>query len=161
MPYRGPSTELAATAPPPTGAPRTGAPLRTGIHPAWWVALVAFMALLGAAGFRAAPGVLMIPLQEQFGWPRTLVSTAVSVNLILYGVMAPFAAALMDRFGIRLVVTVALALVAAGSGLTIFVQFGWQLLITWGLLIGAGAGSMALVSPPPSPTAGSSPAAAW
>src|SRR5215203_5944273 len=140
MPYRGPSTELATTA-----LPRTGAPPRTGIHPAWWVALVAFVALLGAAGFRAAPGVLMIPLQEEFGWPRTLMSTAVSVNLILYGVMAPFAAALMDRFGIRRVVSVALVLVAAGSGLTIFVQSGWQLLITWGLLIGAGTGSMALV----------------
>jgi hypothetical protein len=82
MPYRGPSTEVAAAAPP-----------RTGIHPGWWVALVAFVALLGAAGFRAAPGVFMIPLQEEFGWPRTLMSTAVSVNLILYGVMAPFAAA--------------------------------------------------------------------
>src|SRR5215212_8028738 len=145
MPYRGPSTELATNAPPPTGAPRPWAPPRTGIHPAWWVALVAFVALLGAAGFRAAPGVLMIPLQEEFGWPRTLMSTAVSVKLILYGVMAPFAAALMDRFGIRRVVTVALVLVAAGSGLTIFVQSGWQLLITWGLLIGAGTGSMALV----------------
>src|SRR5215211_4669415 len=145
MPYRGPSAEVATNAPPPTGAPRTGSPPRTGIHPAWWVALVAFVSLLGAAGFRAAPGVLMIPLQEEFGWPRTLMSTAVSVNLILYGVMAPFAAALMDRFGIRRVVTVALVLVAAGSGLTIFVQSGWQLLITWGLLIGAGTGSMALI----------------
>src|SRR5918993_3540026 len=134
MPYRVPSTDVATVAPP-----------RTGIHPAWWVAVVAFVALLGAAGFRAAPGVLMIPLQEEFGWSRTLMSTAVSVNLILYGVMAPFAAALMDRFGIRRVVSVALVLVAAGSGLTIFVQSGWHLLITWGLLIGAGTGSMALV----------------
>src|SRR5215207_5860873 len=134
MPFPGPSTDIATVAPP-----------RTGIHPAWWVAVVAFVALLGAAGFRAAPGVLMIPLQEEFGWPRTLMSTAVSVNLILYGVMAPFAAALMDRFGIRRVVTVALVLVAAGSGLTIFVQTGWQLMITWGLLIGIGTGSMALV----------------
>src|SRR5918993_5289849 len=134
MQYRGPSTGVATAAPP-----------RTGIHPAWWVAVVAFVALLGAAGFRAAPGVLMIPLQEEFGWPRTLMSTAVSVNLILYGVMAPFAAALMDRFGIRRVVSVALVLVAAGSGLTIFVRSGWQLLITWGLLVGVGTGSMALV----------------
>ena len=74
---------------------------RRRIHPAWWVALVAFVALLGAAGFRAAPGVLMVPLEDEFGWPRTLISGAVSVNLVLYGLMAPFAAALMDRFGIR------------------------------------------------------------
>ena len=118
---------------------------RTGIHPAWWVAVVAFLALVGAAGFRAAPGVLMVPLEEEFGWPRTLMSSAVSVNLILYGLMAPFAAALMDRFGIRQVTSVALLLVAAGSGLTIFVTQGWQLMLTWGLLIGLGTGSMAMV----------------
>ena len=97
---------------------------RRRIHPAWWVAVVAFVALLGAAGFRAAPGVLMVPLEEEFGWPRTLISSAVSVNLVLYGLMAPFAAALMDRFGIRQVTSFALLLVAAGSGLTIFVHPG-------------------------------------
>jgi MFS family permease len=128
--------------------PRTDihpAPPRAGVHPAWWVAVVAFVALLGAAGFRAAPGVLMIPLEEEFGWPRTLMSGAVSVNLILYGVMAPFAAALMDRFGIRQVTSFALLMVAAGSGLTIFVNQGWQLVLTWGVLIGIGTGSMAMV----------------
>ncbi len=118
---------------------------RTGIHPAWPVAAVAFVALVGAAGFRAAPGVLMVPMQQEFGWSRTLLSSAVSVNLILYGLMAPFAAALMDRFGIRRVTTVALLLVAAGSGLTIFVTSGWQLVLTWGVLIGLGTGSMAMV----------------
>jgi MFS family permease len=115
------------------------------IHPAWWVALVAFVALLGAAGFRAAPGVLMVPLEQEFGWPRTLMSSAVSLNLVLYGLMAPFAAALMDRFGIRWVTSLALVLVAAGSGLTIVISHGWQLMITWGLLIGLGTGSMAMV----------------
>jgi len=118
---------------------------RRRIHPAWWVALVAFVALIGAAGFRAAPGVLMVPLEEEFGWPRTLISSAVSLNLVLYGLMAPFAAALMDRFGIRWVTSIALILVAAGSGLTIVITQGWQLMITWGLLIGLGTGSMALV----------------
>ncbi|HEV2930404.1 MAG TPA: MFS transporter, partial [Propionibacteriaceae bacterium] len=123
----------------------TLAPTRTGIHPAWPVAVVAFVALVGAAGFRAAPGVLMVPLEEEFGWKRTLMSSAVSLNLILYGLMAPFAAALMDRFGIRQVTSFALLLIAAGSGLTIFVSQGWQLMLTWGLLIGLGTGSMAMV----------------
>ena len=117
----------------------------TGIHPAWPVAVVAFVALVGAAGFRAAPGVLMVPMEQEFGWSRTLLSSAVSVNLILYGLMAPFAAALMDRFGVRRVTSVALLLVAAGSGLTIFVTSGWQLVLTWGVLIGLGTGSMAMV----------------
>jgi cyanate permease len=88
------------------------------LHPAWVAAGVAFVALLCAAGFRAAPGVLMVPLQE-FGWSRGLVSLAVGVNLVLFGLTAPFAAALMERFGVRAVVSVALLLIAAGSGLSV------------------------------------------
>lgn len=114
-------------------------------HPAWIVALVAFLALVGAAGFRAAPSVLMLPLEEEFGWSRTDLSLAVTVNLLLYGLMAPFAAALMARFGLRKVTSVALLLVASGAGLSIFATAPWMLLLTWGVMIGVGTGSMALV----------------
>ena len=118
---------------------------RKRIHPAWIVAAVAFLALVGAAGFRAAPGVLMVPLQDEFGWSTTVLSAAVSINLVLFGLTAPFAAALMERFGIRAVTSVALVLIGAGSALTVFVNQSWQILLTWGLLIGLGTGSMALV----------------
>jgi MFS family permease len=120
-------------------------PVRRRVHPAWVVAGVAFVALLGAAGFRAAPGVLMVPLQDEFGWSRGTLSLAVGVNLVLFGLTAPFAAALMDRFGIRRVTTCALLLIAVGSGLTVFVQASWQLVLLWGVLVGLGTGSMALV----------------
>lgn len=119
--------------------------MRPRIHPAMLVATVAFVALLGAAGFRAAPSVLMIPLQDEFGWSRGLLSVAVGVNLVLFGLTAPFAAALMDRFGVRRVVACALILVAAGSGLTVLVRHQWQLIACWGVLVGLGTGSMALV----------------
>jgi MFS family permease len=118
---------------------------RSRLHPAWVAAGVAFVALLCAAGFRAAPGVLMVPLQEEFGWSRGLVSLAVGVNLVLFGLTAPFAAALMERFGVRAVTSVALALIAAGSGLSVAVTSSWQLVLLWGVLIGLGTGSMALV----------------
>src|SRR5262245_8267985 len=96
----------------------TTAPVRPKkIHRAWSVAAVAFVAIIGAAGFRATPGVMITPLQEEFGWGRGLISTAVSVNLLLFGLTAPFAAALMERFGIRRVVASALVLVSLGSGL--------------------------------------------
>ncbi|SKB43517.1 Sugar phosphate permease [Arthrobacter sp. 49Tsu3.1M3] len=121
------------------------APVRRRIHPAWTVAAVAFLALVGAAGFRAAPGVLMVPLQTEFGWSTTVLSAAVSINLVLFGLTAPFAAALMERFGIRAVTAVALVLIGAGSALTVLVTQSWQILLTWGLLIGLGTGSMALV----------------
>ncbi|POM25487.1 putative MFS-type transporter YhjX [Actinomadura rubteroloni] len=115
------------------------------IHRAWPIAAVAFVALVGAAGFRAAPGVLMVPLQDEFGWSRATTSLAVSVNLVLYGLTAPFAAALMDRFGIRTVTAAALVLIAAGSGLTVGMSASWQLVLCWGVLIGLGTGSMAMV----------------
>jgi sugar phosphate permease len=115
------------------------------IHRAWWVAVVAFIAIIGAAGFRATPGVLINPLEEEFGWSRATISAAVSVNLVLFGLTAPFAAALMDRFGMRRVVATALLLVSAGSGLTVFMSTSWQLILCWGVLVGLGTGSMALV----------------
>ncbi|HEU4421570.1 MAG TPA: MFS transporter [Pilimelia sp.] len=117
---------------------------RQRLHPAWTVAAVAFVALVGAAGFRATPGVMLHPLHAEFGWSMGTISAAVSVNLVLFGLTAPFAAALMERFGMRRVVTVALLLVAAGSGLTVFMKTAGELIAYWGVLVGLGTGSMAL-----------------
>ncbi|MEV6928745.1 MFS transporter [Dactylosporangium sp. NPDC051485] len=114
------------------------------LHPAWLVAAVAFVALVGAAGFRATPGVLLHPLHDEFGWSLGTISLAVSINLLLYGATAPFAAALMERFGLRRVVAYALVLVSAGSGLTVFMRHSWELIALWGVLVGLGTGSMAL-----------------
>jgi predicted MFS family arabinose efflux permease len=115
------------------------------LHRAWIVAGVALIAIIGAAGFRATPGVLINPLQDEFGWSTGTISLAVSVNLMLFGLTAPFAAALMDRLGMRKVVSGALLLVAAGSGLTVFMTRSWELVALWGVLVGLGTGSMALV----------------
>ncbi len=115
------------------------------LHPAWLVAGVAFLALFAAAGFRGAPGALLIPLEHEFGWSMSTMSLAVSVNLILYGLVSPFAAALMDRYGIRRVVSVALFVVALGAVGSTFITASWQLIVFWGVLIGGGTGSMALV----------------
>jgi predicted MFS family arabinose efflux permease len=125
--------------------PETAPARRRSVHPALLVAVVAFVALLGAAGFRAAPGVLMVPLQEEFGWPRGVLSLAVGANLVLFGLTAPFAAALMERFGIRRVTAAALLLISVGNGCTVFVTASWQLVLLWGVLVGLGTGSMALV----------------
>ncbi|HEV7652561.1 MAG TPA: MFS transporter [Actinophytocola sp.] len=113
-------------------------------HWAWIVAVVSFVTLIGAAGFRAVPSVLIDPLHDEFGWSRGTISAAVSINLVLFGVMSPFAAALMDRLGMRRVVAGALVLVAAGSGLTVFMTASWQLLLCWGVLVGVGTGSMSM-----------------
>ena len=122
------------------------APSRTGgIHRAWWVAGVTLCALVAAAGFRSSTGALLVPLEEEFGWSRATTSGAVSLNLVVFGLTAPFAAALMERFGMRRVVAGALVLVAVGSGLTLVMTSPWQLWLLWGLAVGVGTGSIALV----------------
>ena len=115
------------------------------IHPAWIAAGVTFLTLVANAGFRSAPSVLIIPLQDAFGWSRDAVSLAVSVNVLLFGLTAPFAAALMERFGIRRVVMTAELIVGLGALATIYIQKPWHLVLLWGVIVGIGTGSMALV----------------
>src|SRR5437763_1824729 len=100
---------------------------RGRIHYGWIVVAVTFVTLLAAAGIRSAPGVLMIPLEREFGWTRATVSFAVSINLFLYGLSGPFVAGLMDRRGIRRVMVVSLALVAAGLALGLRSRDFWLL----------------------------------
>ena len=115
------------------------------IHYAWVIAAVTFITLMGAAGFRATPSVLIVPLQHEFGWNRAVISVAVSINLILFGLTGPFAAALMDRFGLRRVTAGALITIAAGALLTTLMNSPWQLYLLWGLVVGLGTGCMATV----------------
>jgi len=116
----------------------------TRLHWAWVVAAVSFVALLGAAGFRSVPGVMMNPLHHEFGWSHGTVGLAMSVNMTLFGLTAPFAAALMDRFGIRPVLAGALGLIAAGSALSVTMTASWQLVVFWGVLVGTGTGAISM-----------------
>ena len=92
---------------------RGGALLR--VHRAWWVALVTFLVLIASAAFRSSQGVMIVPIEEDLGWSRAITSLAISVNLVIYGVTAPFAAALMERFGVRRIAIGALALPVRSS----------------------------------------------
>ena len=114
-------------------------------HPAWIAAIVTFFTLATSAGFRSAPSVLIVPLEDAFGWGRDQISLAISINVLLYGLTAPFAAALMERFTVRKVVMASLITVSSGALLTTFVKAPWQLVLTWGVIVGIGTGSMALV----------------
>ena len=118
---------------------------RGRLHYGWIIAAVTFVTLISAAGIRSTPGVLIIPLEKEFGWSRALISAALSVNLLLYGLMGPFAAAFMDRFGVRRVMVISLGLLAAGVGLTTTMHTSWQLVLLWGVVVGLGTGSTALV----------------
>src|SRR5438309_2215667 len=119
--------------------------MATRLHYAWVVAGVTFLALLASAGINATRAVLVLPLEREFGWDRAAISLALSINLLLFGLCGPFAGALMTRFGVRRVMLVALAVLATATGLSSLMGAAWQLIGLWGVMIGLGSGSMALV----------------
>lgn len=116
-----------------------------GQNYAWVVAGVTFLALLAAAGLRSAPGVLLTPLHEGFGWERGQLSVAAAVGIFLYGLVGPFAAALMQTLGLKRTLLMGLALMSASTGLSLFMSEPWHFLLTWGVLSGFGSGAVALV----------------
>ncbi len=109
-------------------------------HYAWVVVGVIFLVLLCSAGIRATPSVMILPLEREFGWNRSTISVVISVNIALYGLIGPFSAAAMQRFGIRRVVLGALVLLATGTALSTLMHMPWHMLLSWGLLVGAGTG---------------------
>ncbi len=110
------------------------------LHYAWIVAGVTFVVGLLTAGVRAAPSVLIVPLEHEFDWSRATISFAIGINLLLYGLVGPFAAALMDRFGVRRTMTLALALTAAAVALSPAMRQAGQLVLLWGVVVGLGTG---------------------
>ena len=119
--------------------------MRAGrLHYGWIVVAVVLLALVMSAGFRSTTGLLIDPLQEEFGWSKGAISLAVSVNLVLFGLVAPFAAALMERFGVRRVMLAALAVVAGASALTTVIDSPWQLDLLWGVAMGCATGAISV-----------------
>jgi sugar phosphate permease len=118
---------------------------RPRLHYAWIIAAVTFLVLIVTSGVRATPGVLMVPLETEFGWSRTAISAAVAINIALYGLIGPFAASLMDRWGLRRIVLAAIALLSISVALTTQMRTQWQLTLLWGVLVGSGTGVTALV----------------
>ena len=123
--------------PPPATPPR--------LHYAWVVAGVTFLVLLVTAGVRATPGILMVPLESEFGWSRTAISGAIAINIALFGLIGPFAASVMSRVGLRRVILCALALLAGAVALSTQMRSEWHLVLIWGLLVGAGTGVTSMV----------------
>jgi sugar phosphate permease len=115
------------------------------LHYAWVVAFVTFVVLLITAGIRATPGLFMVPLESEFGWSRAVISAAVAVNIALFGIIGPFAASVMDRWGLKRVMLCAIALLAASVALSTTMRAAWHLMLFWGILVGAGTGVTSMV----------------
>jgi sugar phosphate permease len=118
---------------------------RRGIHYAWVVAAVTFLTALTSAGAVGIPGALILPLSREFGWDTAQISSALALRLLLFGVMAPFAAALIDRYGVRRTVLAAIGLIILGLGGALVMNRVWQLILAWGVMVGVGTGMTALV----------------
>src|SRR3954463_731920 len=115
------------------------------IHYAWVMVAVTFLTSLISAGTVGAPGVFIVPLQQEFGWTTAEISSALSIRFILFGLMAPFAAALLNRYGLRNVTLAALLIVASALVTSLAMTKLWQLMLLWGVVIGIGTGMTALV----------------
>src|SRR5881227_3270026 len=118
---------------------------RRNIHYGWVMVAVTFLAALISAGTVGAPGVFIVPLQKEFGWSTAEISSALSIRFILFGLMAPFAAALLNRYGLRNVTLAAQLIVISGLLASLAMSHLWQLILLWGVVIGIGTGMTALV----------------
>jgi MFS family permease len=114
------------------------------LHYAWLIVIVTFVTLITTAGFRATPAVLIVPLQDEFGWSRATISLGISLGLLMFGLTAPFSAALMERFGMRRVMLVALTTIAAGASATTLMTEPWQFVVLWGLVVGSATGAVSV-----------------
>jgi predicted MFS family arabinose efflux permease len=118
---------------------------RRNVHYGWIMVGVTFLTALVSAGAVGAPGVFIVPLQNEFGWSTAEISSALSIRFVLFGLMAPFAAALMNRFGLRNVTLSALLIVVTSLVISLAMTRVWQLMLLWGVLVGIGTGMTALV----------------
>lgn len=114
-------------------------------HYGWTVVAVSFVAMLVAAGTRAAPSVLIVPWETEFGWSRATISFAIAVQLMIFGLIGPFSAGFIDRFGLRRTMIAGLAMMALGMVLLPFVTAAWQLLPILGVCLGLSTGALAMV----------------
>ena len=118
---------------------------RRNIHYGWVVVAVTFLTLLVTAAAMGTPGVMIVPLEHEFGWEDAQISSALALRILLFGLFGPFAAAFMNRFGVRRVIVCALSLIAAGMLTSLMMTKLWQLVLLWGVVVGVGTGLTAMV----------------
>ncbi|CAO3460519.1 Uncharacterized MFS-type transporter [Azospirillum argentinense] len=126
-------------------SPVAAALARRNVHYGWAVVGVTFLTMLVSAGAVGAPGVLLLPLQREFGWSTADISVALAIRLLLFGLMGPFAAALINRYGVKRMVLSSLTLVSGGLLLSLAMREVWQLILLWGFVVGFGTGLTAMV----------------
>ena len=118
---------------------------RHGIHYAWVVAGVTFLAMLITSAALGLPGAMLQPLSREFGWTTEQLSSVFAVRFALFGLLGPFAAVFIMRFGLRRVVAIALVIIGVTIASATQVTQLWQLFALWGVVLGFGTGTVAMV----------------
>ena len=116
-----------------------------GVHYGWMIVAVAFVVSVTTAGAMGLPGALILPLTREFGWSADQISGALAIRILLFGLMAPFSAALIERYGLKRIIGIALSLIASALLLALAMRQVWQLFVLWGLMVGLGTGLTAIV----------------
>ena len=118
---------------------------RAGVHYGWAIVAIIFFLALTTAGCMGISGALIVPLTKEFGWSTEQISVALALRIVLFGLMAPFTAALIDKYGFKSVVLVALGLIEIGLLGALVMTKLWQLVLFWGVIVGFGTGLTAMV----------------
>jgi MFS family permease len=118
---------------------------RRNIHYGWVIVAVTFLTTIVTAAAMSTPGVLIVPLEKEFGWDTEQISSALALRLMLFGLFGPFAAAFMNRFGVRAVMVCAVILISSGMLASLAMTQVWQLIVLWGIVVGIGTGLTAMV----------------
>ena len=137
--------EMLAAMPTPQSSAIAAALARRNIHYGWVVVAVTFLTLLVTAAAMGTPGVMIVPLEHEFGWEDAQISSALALRILLFGLFGPFAAAFMNCFGVRRVIVCALSLIAFGMLASLAMTRLWQLVLLWGVVVGVGTGLTAMV----------------
>jgi sugar phosphate permease len=118
---------------------------RRKIHYGWIIVAATLLTTVVTAAAMSTPGVLIVPLEQEFGWTDAQISSALAIRLMLFGLFGPFAAAFMNRYGVRAVMVGAVILISAGFLVSLGMHQVWQLVLLWGIVVGVGTGLTAMV----------------
>jgi MFS family permease len=110
------------------------------IHYAWVILLLTFIALLSAQGVRLSFGAFITPWENEFHTNRSVISLIAFVSYAVFGVSQPFIGKLIDRYGVRNVLSSNILLIGVTTICTFFVNHPWQLLILYGVMASIGFG---------------------
>ncbi|MGI9523521.1 MAG: MFS transporter, partial [Hyphomicrobiaceae bacterium] len=127
----------------PADAPWQG---RLPFYFGWVIVAIAFITMAISVSARTAFSLLLPELIDEFGWDSGLAAGAFSFGFLVSAIASPFVGRIMDVHGPRLIIATGVALVGIGLFTAQLIVHPWQLYLTLGVLVGAGANLMSFTA---------------